>query len=71
MKTRENYQVHTATINNSGDKILFQIKLPRNAKKITGILITVQTVGIDKVVRATTEAATAIKTHLIPLEHVI
>ena len=71
MKTRENYQIHTATVNNSGEKKLFQIKLPRNAKKITGILITVQPIGADKVVRPITEVATAIKTPLIPLEYVI
>jgi len=41
MKTAQNYQIHTLTVNTSGEKQLFQIKLPRNAKKITGILITV------------------------------
>jgi len=36
----ENYHIHTLAVNNAGEKKLFQIKLPRNAKKITGILIT-------------------------------
>jgi hypothetical protein len=34
--------IHTLTIKRGGEKQLFQIKLPKNAKKITGILITVQ-----------------------------
>jgi len=36
----ENYHIHTLGVNASGEKKLFQLKLPRNAKKITGILIT-------------------------------
>ena len=71
MKTRENYQIHTATVNNSGEKKLFQIKLPRNAKKITGILITVQPIGRSGVVTPIAEPAAAVKAPLIPLEYVI
>jgi hypothetical protein len=38
----EKVHIHTLTIKRSGEKQLFQIKLPKNAKKITGISITVQ-----------------------------
>lgn len=38
----DNTQVHTLIIRRSGEKQLFQIKLPMNAKKITGIQITVE-----------------------------
>jgi hypothetical protein len=41
----ENYHIHTLGVNASGEKKLFQIKLPRNAKKITGILITALSVN--------------------------
>lgn len=35
-------KIHTLTIKQQGEKRLFQIKLPKNAKKISGILITTQ-----------------------------
>jgi hypothetical protein len=35
-------KIHKLTIKRSGEKQLFQIKLPKNAKKITGIQITTQ-----------------------------
>ena len=38
----EKEHIHILTIKRGGEKQLFQIKLPKNAKKITGILITVQ-----------------------------
>jgi len=38
----EKEHIHILTIKRSGEKQLFQVKLPKNAKKITGILITVQ-----------------------------
>ena len=38
----EKVHIHILKIKKSGEKQLFQIKLPKNAKKITGILITVQ-----------------------------
>jgi hypothetical protein len=34
--------IHTISIKRSGEKQLFQIKLPKNAKKITGIQVTTQ-----------------------------
>ena len=34
--------IHTLTIKRSGEKQLFQIKLPKNAKKIKAIHITTQ-----------------------------
>ncbi|MFI5140754.1 MAG: hypothetical protein ACHQII_00230 [Bacteroidia bacterium] len=39
------YHIRILTVNMSGEKQLFQIKLPRNAKKITGILVTVKAFG--------------------------
>lgn len=36
------YKVHTLKIKNKGEKKLFQIKLPQNAKRILGINVTVQ-----------------------------
>ena len=33
-------QTHTLSIKSSGEKQLFQIKLPKNAKKISGIQVT-------------------------------
>lgn len=36
----ENYHIHTLKVSTMGEKKLFQIKQPRNAKKITGILVT-------------------------------
>jgi hypothetical protein len=45
MKTNENYQVHILTVNDAEEKKLFQIKLPRNAKKITGILTSATSVN--------------------------
>ena len=41
----EKEHIHTLTTKRSGEKQLFQIKLPKNAKKITGILITVQPIS--------------------------
>ena len=38
----EKEHIHTLTIKRNGEKQLFQIKLPKNAKKITGIQITIQ-----------------------------
>lgn len=40
-------KIHTLTIKRSGEKQLFQIKLPMNAKRITGIQVTVQPVSIE------------------------
>ena len=45
MKATEKYHIRILTVNLSGEKQLFQIKLPRNAKKITGILVTVKPFG--------------------------
>jgi hypothetical protein len=42
MEAVEKYHIRKLTVLVSGEKQLFQIKLPRNAKKITGILITVK-----------------------------
>jgi hypothetical protein len=73
MKTIERYQITVLTIASAGEKQLFQIKLPRNAKKITGILVTVKpTAAIPG--RSVAEAAAAAKTPappLIPIEHAI
>lgn len=41
-------KIHTITIKRSGEKQLFQIKLPKNAKRITGIQVTVQPVSIEE-----------------------
>lgn len=38
----EKEHIHVLTITRSGEKQLFQVKLPKNAKRITGILITAQ-----------------------------
>lgn len=38
----EREHIHTLTIKRNGEKQLFHIKLPKNAKRITGILVTVQ-----------------------------
>ena len=38
----EKVHIHTLNITRTGEKQLFQIKLPMNAKKITGIQITVE-----------------------------
>ena len=48
MKATEKYHIRILTVNMAGEKQLFQIKLPRNAKKITGILVTVKPFGIIK-----------------------
>lgn len=45
MQATEKYHIRILTVNLSGEKQLFQIKLPRNAKKITGILVTVKPFG--------------------------
>ena len=41
----EKEHIHILTIRRRGEKQLFQIKLPKNAKKITGIFITVQPIN--------------------------
>ena len=41
----EKEHIHILSIKRSGEKQLFQIKLPKNAKKITGIFITVQPIN--------------------------
>lgn len=40
-------KIHTLTVKRSGEKQLFQIKLPKNAKRITGIQLTIQPVSIE------------------------
>lgn len=40
-------KIHTLTVKRSGEKQLFQIKLPKNAKRITGIQVTIQPVSIE------------------------
>jgi len=42
MKTIVKYHIRKLTVLVAGEKQLFQIKLPRDAKKITGVLITVK-----------------------------
>jgi|GEM_PF-2947402 len=42
MKPIVKYHIRKLTVLVAGEKQLFQIKLPRNAKKITGILVTVK-----------------------------
>lgn len=42
-------KIHTLTVKRSGEKQLFQIKLPKNAKRITGIQVTIQPVSIEGV----------------------
>ena len=42
MKTIVKYHIRKLTVLVAGEKQLFQIKLPRNAKKIIGVLITVK-----------------------------
>jgi len=42
--------IHTLQIKKSGEKQLFQIKLPKNAKNITGILVTIQPINDNKYV---------------------
>ena len=39
-------KIHTLIIKRSAEKQLFQIKLPKNAKKITGIQVTTQPIII-------------------------
>lgn len=59
-------KIHTLTIKRSGEKQLFQIKLPKNAKRITGIQVTVQPVTL------TEEAQVRTKTdYLFPLNKAI
>lgn len=41
-------KIHTLTIKRSGEKQLFQIKLPKNAKRITGIQVTIQPVTLTE-----------------------
>lgn len=55
--------IHTLTIKRSGEKQLFQIKLPKNAKRITGIQVTVQPVTITD----GKQAAAAKTDYLFPL----
>jgi hypothetical protein len=86
MKAVEKYHIRKLTVLVSGEKQLFQIKLPRNAKKITGILITVK--PYERIKGRPKEPpfpyypiiATPIKAHLtltdikeplIPIEHAI
>jgi hypothetical protein len=38
----EKEHIHILKIRRSGEKQLFQIKLPKNAKKITGIHVSIQ-----------------------------
>ena len=42
MKKNVKYHIRKLTVLVAGEKQLFQIKLPRDAKKITGVLITVK-----------------------------
>src|ERR1700757_3620266 len=44
-KLRVLTKIHLLEIKKSGDKLLFQIDLPKNAVKITGILVTVQPIN--------------------------
>lgn len=46
----EHEHIHTLQIKKSGEKQLFQIKLPKNAKKITAILVTIQPINDNKYV---------------------
>lgn len=46
----EHEHIHTLHIKKSGEKQLFQIKLPKNAKNITGILVTIQPINDNKYV---------------------
>ena len=46
----EHEHIHTLQITKVGEKQLFQIKLPKNAKKITGILVTIQPINDNKYV---------------------
>ena len=43
----EHEHIHTLQITKLGEKKLFQIRLPKNAKKITGILVTVQAINTN------------------------
>jgi hypothetical protein len=86
MKTAELFHIRQLTVLVSGEKQLFQIKLPRNAKKITGVLITVKPIGrlkrrpkeppflaspiIATPIKANLTLA-SIKEPLIPIEHAI
>lgn len=86
MEAVEKYHIRKLTVLVSGEKQLFQIKLPRNAKKITGILITVKPFErikgrpkeppfptypiIATPIKAHLELA-SIKVPLIPIEHAI
>ena len=45
-KTQELTQITILDIVQSGDKLLFQIRLPKNAEKITGILVTVEPMNV-------------------------
>ncbi|MHB8260465.1 MAG: hypothetical protein ACYDCN_08500 [Bacteroidia bacterium] len=45
VKTQERTQIEVLNIKQSGEKVLFQIRLPKNAEKITGILVTVQPIN--------------------------
>ncbi|MEO8760128.1 MAG: hypothetical protein ABI388_03380 [Bacteroidia bacterium] len=85
MKATEKYHIRILTVSMAGEKQLFQIKLPRNAKKITGILVTVKPVGRIKgrpkypafppriILQAPVKVAIALAElkPLIPIEHAI
>lgn len=60
---KEQTKIHTLTIKSSGEKQLFQIKLPKNAKRITGIQVTVQPV----MQKDTTQTALMKTDYLFPL----
>jgi hypothetical protein len=41
----EKQHIHTLSIKRSGEQQLFQIQLPKNAKKITGIHVSIQVIN--------------------------
>jgi hypothetical protein len=59
-------KIHTLTIKRSGEKQLFQIKLPKNAKRITGIQVTIQPVTLTEAAQAATKTE-----YLFPLNKAI
>ena len=64
----EHEHIHILSITKAGEKKLFQIKLPKNAKKITGILVTVQPINNNPFPTDTPTTLILPKPILLPLE---
>ena len=67
----EHEHIHTIHVKQAGEKHLFQIRLPKNAKKITGILITIQPINKNPFPSDTPVTPSPIKQPVVLAEPVV